>query len=473
MLFNSFTFIIFFLVVLLVMRLNFSWRAHKLFLLLASYLFYSAWNPPFVVLLWISTVADFYLARWIGQAPTPGRKRFLISFSIIINLGLLCYFKYGGFILDNFVQVTQWLGVPFHPAKLDIILPAGISFYTFLTLSYTLDVYWGRIKAWNSLLDYGVYVTFFPHLIAGPIIRADYFLPQCATPRKANTQQLGWGLMLFIVGLFNKVVIADDLMSGIVEQIYDGRQALGFFEAWSGTLAFTVQIFCDFSGYSTCAIGVAMMLGFALPDNFRFPYAALGFSDFWRRWHISLSSWMRDYHYIPLGGNRKGEGRAYVNLMLTMLLGGLWHGASWMFVLWGGLHGFYLAMEKWIRRQPWSEWPGWRHPCARVALVLVTFFFVCITWVFFRAKSTGRAAVLLGAMLNLTAVSGKFFRQFMFVGVVTAMVLLLHFRLRDTSFEQGWRRLPAWSQSLLLAFMLFGIALTMTGEDRAFIYFQF
>lgn len=473
MLFNSFTFIIFFAVVWGVMRLNFAWRGRKFFLLYASYLFYAAWNPPFVILLWLSTVADFYLARWIGNTPSRGRKRFLISFSLVINLGLLCYFKYGGFILENFIGAMHGLGITIQCARPDIILPAGISFYTFLTLSYTLDVYWGRIKAWDSLLDYGVYVTFFPHLIAGPIIRADYFLPQCAQPRKANSAQLGWGLILFIIGLFCKVVVADDLMSGIVEQVYDARAVPSMLYAWSGTLAFAVQIFCDFSGYSTCAIGAAMMLGFKLPDNFRYPYAALGFSDFWKRWHISLSTWLRDYLYIPLGGNRKGEYRTYANLMITMLLGGLWHGASWMFVFWGGLHGLYLAAEKWITGQGWSQWPGWRHPVARGALMLLTFFMVCLTWVFFRARSMDRAWTLLHAMLDLRAVSLLYVRQFTFVGLVTVVVLALHFYLRERTLEDAWRKMPVWSQGLLLGLMLLGLTLTISGEDHAFIYFQF
>src|SRR5688572_18835656 len=263
---------------------------------------------------------------------------------------MLIFFKYGTFLLDNFVTIVNSMGIDYQPAKPNIILPAGISFYTFTTLCYTIDMYKRESKPVKTLLDFSLFVTFFPHLVAGPIVRPPQLVPQFATPKSANRQQMMQGLFLLTLGLFMKVVMADTFLAGPSDSVFNFGNQLSGLDAWMGVLAFSGQIFFDFAGYSTCAIGVAMCLGFTLPENFRFPYAAIGFSDFWRRWHITLSSWLRDYLYIPLGGNRKGKGRTYINLMLTMLLGGLWHGASWTFVVWGGLHGLYLCAERLLTR---------------------------------------------------------------------------------------------------------------------------
>src|SRR4029079_4993618 len=290
------------------------------------------------------------------------------------------------------------LGVAYQPAHYDIVLPVGISFYTFATLSYTLDIYLRRALPARNFLDYALFVTFFPHLVAGPIMRPTELVPQFAKPRRATADQLRFGLALMTLGLFNKIVLADSFLATAAERIYDSDKLPGALDAWIGTLAFSGQIFCDFAGYSTTAIGVALCLGFAMPDNFRFPYAAIGFSDFWRRWHITLSSWLRDYLYIPLGGNRHGPARTYASLMGTMLLGGLWHGAAWTFVVWGGLHGTYLAVERWLK----SRFAGWKpEPWAFVALGLLTYVLVNITWVFFRAKTFTHAASMLQSMGGL------------------------------------------------------------------------
>ena len=311
--------------------------------------------------------------------------------------------------------------------------------------------------------------------MAGPIVRSSQFLPQCVSERRATGRQLGWGLTLMVVGLFNKVVIADSLMAPVVEAVYDASARPDFAAAWIGTLAFSVQIFCDFAGYSTCAIGVAMCLGFALPDNFRFPYAAGGFSDFWRRWHVSLSSWLRDYLYIPLGGNRVGRARTYANLMITMLLGGLWHGATWTFVAWGGLHGLYLAGERVVRKAI----PGGRllrfRP-AKLAVGLATFAVVCWTWAFFRAKGFERGFTIAAGMLGFggdeaAPILGR--TDEIIVLVVAAVTLALHWFLRDQTLEAAADRLPWPARSAILAGMLAAICLSFSGEDRAFIYFQF
>jgi len=474
MVFNSLTFIIFMAVVLLLHHLPFSWRTKKLNLLLASYIFYAAWNPPFVILLLLSTIVDWFVGRRVYVSRSISVRRMALLLSLFVNLGLLGFFKYGTFLLTNFTMFMNLIGIKYVPAQYDIILPVGISFYTFQTLSYTLDIYSGKAKPWDSFRDYALYVTFFPQLVAGPIVRATDFLPQCETPRKASMNQLSWGLILLIVGLFQKIVVADGLLAPIVEKVYFEGSNADMISAWCGTLAFAGQIFCDFAGYSSCAIGVALCLGFHIPDNFRAPYAALGFSDFWNRWHISLSTWLRDYLYIPLGGNRKGAVRTYINLLLTMLIGGLWHGASWTFVFWGGLHGAYLAIERILR-----ERFGW-HPekagrFQQIALILVTFALVCFTWVFFRAKTFGSAFLIASSMLGLASSEGVRLveRWDLLVCFVTIFALLsMHWWRRSNSFEELAGKLPWWILSLLISLMLFAI-MTMPGEDRAFIYFQF
>ena len=348
----------FFACVLALHSLPLPWRVKKFNLLIASYLFYSAWNPPFVILLWVSTVVDWYAAQGLVKARRQAARHAWMLLSVIANLGMLGYFKYGQFLLDSFSALLSSFGVVYQPAHYDIVLPVGISFYTFATMSYTLDVYLRRAAPAQNLLDYALFVTFFPHLVAGPIMRPTELVPQFAEPRRASAQQLRFGLALMTIGLFNKVVLADRFLAKAAERVYDGSRLPGALDAWAATLAFSGQIFCDFAGYSTTAIGAALCLGFAMPDNFRFPYAAVGFSDFWRRWHITLSSWLRDYLYIPLGGNRHGPRRTYAALMTTMLLGGLWHGANWTFVAWGGLHGLYLSVERLLRARCAHYRPG-------------------------------------------------------------------------------------------------------------------
>jgi len=492
MLFNSYTFVIFFLIVLVCTRTLTNWTMRKFGLLCFSYLFYAAWNPPFVLLLGISTVIDWHAAQRLHASQTKTQKKAYLGLSLLVNLGMLSYFKYCAFFLGNLNTSFQWMGLEVATEIPNIILPVGISFYTFQTLSYTIDVYRGNLKPWHSFLDYALYVTFFPQLVAGPIVRATDFLPQCNTPRKATQDQMGWGLSLFVVGLFSKVVIADALMSPIAERVFDSNLPAGFLAAWVGTLAFSIQIFCDFFGYSTCAIGIALCLGFALPDNFRFPYGAIGFSDFWQRWHISLSSWLRDYLYIPLGGNRKGTGRTYINLSITMLLGGLWHGASWMFVIWGALHGVYLVAEKLLKQTRLATLEIWSTRLGLTCVTLLTFFLVCLTWVFFRAPNIERAFALCADMLNIkdclnvlyqfvvpsmvldisnSLLPGRF--DYALVAICTLLILILHIKLKHTSLETVFAKMPSTVRTVLLATMVYLVVISMTGEDRAFIYFQF
>jgi alginate O-acetyltransferase complex protein AlgI len=475
MLFNSFTFVAFFAVVLGMHSLPFSWRTKKLNLLLASYLFYAAWNPPFVILIWLSTIVDWKVAKSMGGVVDEEKRRGLVLISLTSNLGLLAFFKYGRFIAENFVDLVHEWGFPLELAKPNILLPVGISFYTFQTLSYTLDVYRGTARPWKSFLDFALFVTFFPQLVAGPIVRAVNFLPQCITPRKASARQLSWGLFLLLLGLFEKSVVADTLMAPLSDQVFAAAGSVASLSAWAGTIAFSIQIFCDFAGYSTCAIGVAACLGFTLPENFRFPYASIGFSDFWQRWHVSLSSWLRDYLYISMGGNRRSSGRTYFNLMMTMLLGGLWHGASWNFVVWGGLHGIYLVVERFFKGHlghiAWFEMLP-----VRILLALGTYGLVCITWVFFRARTLPDALSIVGSMLGISVPTaqqllGK--REIGLVAMTLVATLGIHWMMRDTSIESVADRTPGWARGIILGVLLACVAVFIYGGDRAYIYFQF
>jgi alginate O-acetyltransferase complex protein AlgI len=471
MVFNSLTFMVFFACVLLMHSLPFSWTTKKINLLIASYLFYSAWNPPFVILLWVSTVVDWYAAQGLVKSRRQAARHAWMLLSVVANLGMLGFFKYGQFLLDNFTALMATMGIAYHAAHYDIVLPVGISFYTFATMSYTLDVYLRRALPARNMLDYALFVTFFPHLVAGPIMRPTELVPQFETPRRASAAQLRFGLALMTIGLFNKIVLADSFLSHIAESVYDSDKIPGALDAWAATLAFSGQIFCDFAGYSTTAIGAALCLGFAMPDNFRFPYAAVGFTDFWRRWHITLSSWLRDYLYIPLGGNRHGPRRTYAALMTTMLLGGLWHGANWTFVAWGGLHGLYLAAERVVRARFTNYQPG---PLMLLALGLLTYTLVNLTWVFFRAKTFGKAWVVLRGMFGASAPTKPILDTFslLTVLVIVGGMLVTHWLMRGRTLESVIARAPAALVCVVWALLAFAIVIAQ-GAGSAFIYFQF
>ncbi len=473
MLFNSLTFVAFFAVVLALHNAPLPWRVKKTNLLLASYLFYAAWNPPFVVLLWISTLVDWHVAKRMFGEQRQSRRRMLLVVSVLVNLGLLGYFKYGGFLLENWSALMAAIGVTWSAPAWSIVLPVGISFYTFQTMAYSLDVYLRRAAPAKSFLDFALFVTFFPQLVAGPIVRPTHLIPQFAEPVRASRDQLLWGLGLLTLGLFEKIVLADGALAPAADAVFGAEESLTFVDAWLGTLAFSGQIFSDFAGYSTAAIGIALCLGFSLPNNFNYPYAAIGFSDFWRRWHISLSTWLRDYLYIPLGGNRKGNIRTYVNLMLTMLIGGLWHGASWTFVVWGGLHGVYLAAERFLR----ARFAGIRIASTWLfgfGLALLTYFLVNLTWVFFRAQDFPSAWRLIESMLWLSS-GGKVVLGVDNVAQVLVVIigmLIAHWTMRSRRLEDVVSRTPWWLLGLTWAVMLFAILITQ-GVGDAFIYFQF
>jgi len=438
----------------------------------ASYIFYGAWNPPFAALLFSTTAMDFWLGRQIAKAKDRSRRAWLVG-SVCMNLSMLGFFKYGNFLLENFQWLLARIGIIYHPPHLDILLPVGISFYTFHSLSYTLDIYRGVLQPTRSLRDFVLAVSFFPQLVAGPIVRAGDFLPQLVRAPHLRIGQFMWGLLLMTLGLFEKIVLADTMLAGSADRIFSYAGPLVALDSWLGVIAFAGQIFFDFAGYSTCAIGAALCLGFHLKDNFRFPYAAIGFSDFWRRWHISLSTFLRDYLYIPLGGNRVGWTRAAINLVIVMFLGGLWHGAAWTFVVWGLLHGFYLVIEHASRalvgERTWTE-----NFAVKLLLGLLTYGAVCLAWVFFRASDFTIATRMLRGMFgghpHGDAILGT--REMLQIGIVTFFMMLAHWSLRETNVETAVTRLPRWVVTAAWAMMACAIILTQ-GTSNAFIYFQF
>jgi len=467
-LFNSITFLVFFGIVFGLHAGLQGWAARKRLLLAASYLFYAAWNPPYVLILAFSTTLDWWLARRIWHSRDPARRRALLIVSLVSNLGLLGFFKYGGFLLENFRIALAAVGVDYQPPGWGIVLPVGISFYTFASLSYTIDVYRGQIRGDCTLADYALFVSFFPHLVAGPIVRASLLLPQIEQPRRATPDQLGWGLCLLAIGLFQKAVLADVVFAPVVDAVHADPSAHGALDTWAAVFGFSGQIYYDFAGYSLAAIGLALCFGFEFPDNFRHPYAARGFSDFWRRWHISLSTWLRDYLYIPLGGNRGGEWRARRSLLLTMLIGGLWHGASWMFVLWGGLHGLYLAVERaWRRARPAAT------GAPAVPLTLLTFLVVSLTWIPFRAADPAAALAILTGLFGFAVASTLDPVALAACYVAAGITVHWHFVSRDRSLEERFAQWPHLTRVGALTGALAGLFLFSGGDQRAFIYFQF
>jgi len=468
--FDSFLFTIFLGTVVLVYHLLPNWSSKKLLLLGASYVFYAAWSPPLVILIWISTLTDFWIARRIYALENPHVRKLLVAASLVINLGMLGYFKYAGFLLDVFSDIVARAGIIYQAPDINIILPIGISFYTFQTISYTIDAYRRDVKPDHGLLDFSLYVTFFPQLVAGPIVRANQFLPQCDRQPVVRLHELTWGLHLIIFGLFAKVVLSDSILAPVADSAFLGAGNISSLDAWIGMSAFSGEIFFDFSGYTLCALGTAMLFGFTLPDNFNSPYAAIGFSDFWRRWHITLSSWLRDYLYIPLGGNRKGKFRTLANLMITMLLGGLWHGASWNFALWGGLHGLFLVVEHGVSRVRLFRL---EHHLARIPVMLLTFLLVSLAWVPFRSENFRETGNYFQKLFSLEPGTTLDLPQLLLVIATMIVTLAWHYRSRERTLESVFSVFPTPVRIVIVTGMLLGLGITSTGDSRAFIYFQF
>ncbi|MFQ3592086.1 MAG: MBOAT family protein [Gemmataceae bacterium] len=390
-------FFLFFLPVLLIY-----WRlpSHGLrmgWLLAASILYYGLFNPWFIVLMFAATGFDFVVARQLPRLSCSRWRWRLVALCICVNLSILAAFKYLIFFLHSANTISSWFGGGFEVPGWKLLLPLGISFYTFEAISYLVDVYRGRVQPFDSLRDYLLYILFFPHLLAGPIVRSHDFGPQLQRPKRFSWLRFEAGVQLFLLGAFKKAVLAD-WMATVVDPVFQAPRDYGSAALWTASLAYSVQIYGDFSGYSDMAIGLAHMLGFKLPANFRTPYLSATIGEFWRRWHISLSNWLRDYLYIPLGGNRGGEWSTCRNLLATMTLGGLWHGANWTFVLWGIYHGLLLATARVLPVPRWAT-ADWTRPI----WILLTFLSVTIGWVLFRATSFADAATVLSGMFGPTA----------------------------------------------------------------------
>ena len=443
-----------------------------LFVTLFSYYFYYKSSGFYFVLLAVVTLSDFYLARFIHRSQNQTHRKAALWASLIIDLSLLGYFKYANFFGATLASI---IGHNFQPW--DIFLPVGISFFTFQSLSYTIDVYRRDLKPLDRPLDYAFYVSFFPQLVAGPIVRARDFIPQIRQPLHITRETCGEGIFLILGGLFKKAVISDYISVNFVERIFDSPSLYTGFENLMGVYGYTLQIYCDFSGYSDMAIGIALLLGFRFPQNFNSPYQSDSITDFWRRWHISLSSWLRDYLYISLGGNRCSKLRMYFNLFMTMLLGGLWHGASMNFIFWGALHGVALGVHK--RYREWRAIPrghhdgGWK----RVVSVLLTFHFVAFCWIFFRSTSFEASWEMIKQII--TNFHPEVAPQFPtgYPAVFTLMLLgyMLHF------VPQTWSqraqtlvtRTPLVGQALMLVALIYVVIQVKSSDIQPFIYFQF
>lgn len=477
MIFTEFRFFLFFAVVFGVywaLRHN-GWR--KGWILACSYAFYGAWDWRFLSLIIGSTLVDYVVGLNLVKPQSARAKRNWLMVSLCVNLGALAFFKYANFFADSAAGFFGWAGLPVNAVTLNIVLPVGISFYTFQTLSYSLDIYAGRLQPRKSLLDLATFVAFFPQLVAGPIVRASDFLPQLDVARSFSQVNVRACLTLFMVGFFKKACVSDNL-APIVDRYFSAPEAFDALSSWIGVLSYTVQIYCDFSGYSDMAIACAGLLGYELCLNFDFPYFASSITDFWRRWHISLSTWLKDYLYIPLGGNRGNALFTYRNLMLTMVLGGLWHGAAWTFVVWGALHGGALiAHKEWSKFQQnsagfvksqkgakavhrWSLWGA-----------LLTFYWVCITWVFFRAGSFATAMTVIKSFVLLRSPG----TQQLSIGILgfIAVLAVLHWLTARQVWTQALAKLPNQLFAVGYGFAAAVILTLVPVGYTAFIYFQF
>ena len=446
--------------------------ARLMFVTLFSYYFYYKSSGTYFFLLAVVTVSDFLLALLMEHTVTRWKRKLWVVVSLCVNLGLLCYFKYTNFLLECWASLT---GGSF--SMLDIFLPVGISFFTFQSLSYTIDVYRREIKPLTNLLDYAFYVSFFPQLVAGPIVRARDFIPQIRRPLFVSDEMFGRGIFLIMSGLFKKTVISDYISVNFVERIFDNPTLYSGVENLMGVYGYALQIYCDFSGYSDMAIGIALLLGFHFNINFDSPYKSASVTEFWRRWHISLSSWLRDYLYISLGGNRKGKVRQYVNLIITMFLGGLWHGASWNFVLWGVLHGVALAVHKFWMSLTGRKKGEQSHGIRRFFGVVVTFHFVCFCWIFFRNADFATSVDMLRQIFTvfrpqlLPQLLAGYWEVFALMG----LGYVLHF-LPD-SWERACTktviRLPLLGKAVLMIALIYLVIQMKSSDIQPFIYFQF
>ena len=470
MLFNSFEFFLFLPVVLVLYWTVLRSRRLPL-LLVASYVFYGAWDWRFLGLLLLSTITDFQVGKWLERSTDPRSRRLGLVLSLFVNLGVLAFFKYFNFFIDSAVSLFGDAGLNIDGPALRIVLPVGISFYTFQTLAYTIDVYRGKAAAEHHFMTFAVYVSFFPQLVAGPIERAQRLIPQLVAPASRFTyERFRAGAFLILLGLFKKVAIADGL-APYVEQAFGGSAEAGWIQLVVGVYAFAFQIYGDFSGYTDIARGAAQLLGIDLMINFNQPYLSRNITNFWRTWHISLSTWLRDYLYIPLGGNRRGGLFTYRNLMITMLLGGLWHGAAWTFVVWGALHGVYLAAHRRFRSRSPREATDrfiWRD----ILPAFATFQLVALSWIFFRADSFTQAFEVLGGIASLRPgpVDVDALIILAIFGTATIAIDLVQRNKLSHTHILSW---PAAARGFAYATMAIAVFVFAGDQPVPFIYFQF
>lgn len=468
MLFVEFRFFWFFLAVFAVywsLREN---RTRKIWLLVCSYFFYACWNWKFLFLIIASSALDYLVGSMLARTDEPKARRGWLILSLTANLGTIAFFKYYNFFVTSAAALLEWLGLPASLHTLNIVIPVGVSFYTFHSMSYTIDVYRRKLKPVSNFLDLACFIGFFPQMVAGPIVRAFAFLPQLRTLRRFADVDVRGALVLFLGGFIKKACIAD-AVAPFVDRYFEAPGNFTAASAWVGVLFYAIQIYCDFSGYTDMAIACAQLLGYELPVNFRFPYFARNISDFWHRWHISLSTWLRDYLYIPLGGNRGPRWFVYRNIMVTMLLGGLWHGGAWTFVIWGGLHGLALVVHReWLRRTEhrpsaqsimrWLAWP-------------LTIYWVCLAWIFFRAVDLKHALPALRSFVFFRSAGTEDLGAWMIWFVVA--LAIVHWLNSIGWFSQWWRRLPAPAFAAGFGCTAAVVLLFIPPHYAPFIYFQF
>lgn len=476
MIFSSAGFFVFFPVSLLLYWVLPKTR-RATFLVFASVFFYMTWSVKLTGLLLFSTTADYFIARWMSSTDDARRRKLLLTTSVVFNMGLLGLFKYANFFLETTGSAVRWLGAPMALPHLDIILPIGISFYTFESMSYTIDVYYRAIKPARSLRDYLFFVAYFPHQIAGPILRARDFLPQVESLPDFVSDNIILGLNLFLLGLMKKVFIADRL-SNYVDIVFGNPKTYDGVTTWVAVVAYAMQIYCDFSGYSDMARGIGKTFGFEIMINFRTPYLSENVSEFWQRWHISLSTWLRDYLFTPLGGYRGSRWQSYRNLFITMFLGGLWHGASWNFALWGCYHGSLLVMRRVYLQlfRTSKQKPDALAPARAILSRALVFVLVCFGWVLFRAQGTGTAIHMMSKMIGLGGPGMRFVSRY---SLLLIAVIFLHdlaaYRIEKSKIPivQTIEALPTLSRALVYALAIAMLLIFSPHDASPFIYFQF
>ena len=484
MLFNSLDFAIFLPIVFCLYWFALRGRltGQNTLIAVASYVFYGWWDWRFLTLIFFSTCVDFFLGRQLGRTEAPKQRKVLLTLSLVINLGLLAFFKYFNFFLGSFVDAFTLLGHPLDIRPLRIILPVGISFYTFQTLSYTIDVYRGNLKPADSFIDFAAFVSFFPQLVAGPIERANNLLPQFHEPRVFNERSAIDGCRQILVGLFKKVVIADSC-AVLANDIFANNEIYGGSTLVLGAVFFAVQIYGDFSGYTDIAIGTARLFGFDLMKNFNYPYFSRDIAEFWRRWHISLSTWFRDYLYFPLGGSRGPKSQTIRNIFIIFVVSGLWHGANWTFIIWGFLHAcFYLPLLLFDLNRNHTDTVAegrWFPTAGEFFKMVLTFALVTFAWIFFRAESLQHALEYIGGIFDPSLLSAPDFRTLKPLNLLFLPFMVLLFavewvvRRRDHALADFEQFVPYTGLRWAIYLGIFFAVILFSGGDQQFIYFQF